>query len=160
MSTVPPMNINQFGLQGAPGQVDLQITRAGVLTGKLGTVSGSLKAGARVKLDATLAAGFCPQFVAAADNADAVGVIIRTAKKSEFVTGDLVQVAIQGTVVWAVANATIAPNDQLEAATTSGQAFMQPIATGSLAGLAIDPAVQNGLFRMIVLSGLFSPPAA
>lgn len=158
MSIVPSVSINQFSQASVPGQVDLQITNSGVITGKLGTVSGSLKAGAAVKLDATLTAGFNPQFVAAADGEDALGTIIRTPKKATFVTGDEIQVAyFGGPVVWAVANATIAPGDQLEFVTTSGQPFAQPLAAGALRGLALDPAVQSGLFRMISLSGLVVP---
>lgn len=158
MSSVPNVSINQFSQAPVPGQVDLQITNARVITGKLGTVSGSLKAGAAVKLDSSLTAGFNPQFVAAADAEDAMGILIRTVKKATFVTGDQVQVAyFGGPVVWQVAGATLSPGQQLEFVTTSGQAFAQPLAAGALRGIALDPAVDSALFRMITLSGLVVP---
>ncbi len=158
MSTVPSQVINQFGQIPVPGQVDLQITNARVINGKLGTVSGSLKAGAAVKLDATLTAGFNPQFVAAADGDVALGVLIRTPKKALFVTGDEVQVAYNGgPVIWEVAGDTLAPGANLEFATTSGQAFAIPLNSGKFRGVALDPATDSQLFRMIIMTNQAVP---
>lgn len=164
MPSVPNVSINQFAQTPAPAQVDLQITKAGVLTGKLSaSVVGFLNAGCAVKLDpATI--GQNPNFLPAADNEDAFGLIIRTPKRASFQAGDEIQVTmLDGVVIWAVANATVAPGDQLEFVTvTSGspatsQAFAQPLASGKLRGLALDPAAVSTLFRMITLSGLVVP---
>ncbi len=156
MSTVPTQSINQFRPQPVPGDLDLAITKSGVITGRLAsTVSGSLKAGqARVKLNAALAAGFTPEFVAAADNEDCIGIIKRTSKKSAFIAGDLVEVTyFGGPVMWVVAGDTIAPGDQLEFA--SG--FAIPLDSGKIVGLALDPGVDSALLRIITLSGLVVP---
>lgn len=153
MSTVPQQNINQFRPQPVPGDLDLQITKSGIITGRLAaSVSGSLKAGqAAVKLDASQTSGFTPQFVLAADGDEAIGIIKRTSKKSAFIAGDIVEVTyFGGPVIWVVAGATIAPQDQLEF--SSG--FAIPINSGALRGLALDPGTDSNLMRMICLSGL------
>lgn len=155
MSSIPTQNINQFSQAPVRGQLDLQITKSGVITGILSANQATeLKAGDFVKLDGAITAGFVPQFVEAADNADALGVITRTVKAAKFSAGDAVEVAyFGGPVIWLVAGATIAPGQQLEA---SGD-FMIPLNTGKLRGLALDPAVDSALFRMISLSGLVVP---
>lgn len=170
-ATRPITYINQFRQSVAPGTPDMQINSNGVFTAILSPDQATaLVAGARVKLDAANTQATMPQVLGAADGEDAIGVITATVKKSIFqpnlggagTPGDIVEVMFfAGPVIWQVANATIAPQDQLECAsvTLSGQVypFFQPIATGKLSGLALDPAVQNSIFRMFVLSSLTSP---
>lgn len=168
----PVVYTNQFRQSVAPGTPDLQINSNGVFTAVLSpNQDTALVAGSRVKLDAANTQATMPQVVAAADNEDAIGVITATVKKSIFqpnlggmnTPGDVVEVMFfAGPVIWQVADAPIQPMQQLEAKTETlgGQAypFFQPLATGKLAGLALDPApAQNTIFRMFVLSGLTSP---
>jgi hypothetical protein len=167
-SVRPIVYINQFRQSVAPGEVDFQITRSGVFTAILSpNQTTPLVAGARVTLDTANTNATMPQVLGAADGTDGIGVIVKTVKQGiaspnlggAGTPGDIVEVAyFFGPVVWQVANATIQPGQQLECATVTiaGQAypFYQPIASNKLAGLALDPAVQNGIFRMFVLSGL------
>ncbi len=167
-SVRPITYINQFRQSVYPGELDLQINKSGVFTAILSpNQTTPLVAGARVKLDPANTQPTMPQVLGALDSDEAVGVITKTIKGGiaapniggAGTPGAIVEVAFFfGPVVWQVANATIAPQQQLESATVtiSGQAypFFQPIAANKLAGLALDPAVQNGVFRMFVLSGL------
>lgn len=168
----PIVYTNQFKQSVAPGTPDLQINSNGVFTAVLSADQATaLVAGARVKLDASNTQATMPQVLGAADNEQAIGVITATVKKSIFqpnlggagTIGDMVEVMFfAGPVIWQVADAAIDPMDQLECVTETigGQAypFFQPLASGKLAGLALDPApAQNTIFRMFVLSGLTSP---
>lgn len=164
----PIVYINQFRQQVSPGDVDLQISRNGFFAAVLSpNQTTSLVAGARVKLDPANTNATLPQVLGALDSEAAIGQIKKTIKKGIFAPnlagantpGDLVEVAFfAGPCIWQVAGATIQPQQQLESVLTTigGQAypFFQPIAANKLAGLALDPAVQNGIFRMFVLSGL------
>lgn len=164
MATRPTLYINQFRQSVAPGDLDLQITRTGVITGVLSPNQATdLPAGQAVKLDTANTNATVPQFLLAADNEAAIGVIKRTAKRSVFranvggagTIGDPVEVTyFGGPVVWEVANATILPQAQLEFATSGGYPYAQTLAAGKLRGVALDPAVASAIFRMITLSGL------
>lgn len=168
----PIVYTNQFKQSVAPGTPDLQINKNAAFSAVLSKNQATpLVAGARVKLDAANTQATMPQVLGAADTENAIGVIIASPKKSIFqpnlggagTPGDIVEVFFfAGPVLWQVANAPIAPMNQLECATQviGGQAyaFFQPLNTGKLAGLALDPAVaQNTIFRMFVLSGLTTP---
>lgn len=167
-SVRPITYINQFKQSVYPGEPDLQISRNGYFTAVLSPNQATpLIAGARVKLDSANTQPTMPQVLGAADSDQAIGVIMKTVKQGVFnpnlggagTPGDIVEVAFfAGPVLWQVANATIQPQQQLECAsvTIGGQSypFFQPIAANKLAGLALDPAVQNQVFRMFVLSGL------
>lgn len=171
-SVRPTTFINQFRQSVYPGQPDLQISASRVFSAILSpNQTTALVAGARVKLDAANTQPTMPQVLGVADNADAIGVIIKTIKNGiaqpnlggAGTPGEIVEVMyFAGPCLWEVANDTIAPMDQLECATVtiSGQdyPFFQPLDTGKIAGLALDPAVQNGVFRMFVLSGLVVAP--
>lgn len=167
-SVRPITYINQLRQSVYPGELDLQINKSGVFTAILSpNQATALVAGARVKLDSANTNPTMPQVLGAADSDQAVGVITKTVKQGiaqpnlggASTPGDIVEVAFFfGPVVWQVANATITPQQQLECATVSitGQdyPFYQPIASNKLAGLALDPALQNQVFRMFVLAGL------
>jgi hypothetical protein len=170
-ATRPTVYTNQFRQSVAPGSVDLQIAGNGFFTAVLsGLQTTPLVAGARVKLDAANTQATMPQVVAAADNEDAIGIIITSLKKSIFAAniggagtiGDIVEVGcLVGPCIWQVANAAVAPGQQLEAVgvTIAGQSypFYQPLASGKLAGIALDPALaQNSIFRMFVVTNLLS----
>lgn len=167
-SVRPVTYINQFKQSVYPGELDLQINKSGVFTAILSpNQTTPLVAGARVKLDSANTQPTMPQVLGAADSDQAVGCITKLIKGGiaqpnlggANTPGDIVEVAFFfGPVIWQVANASIAPQQQLECAsvTISGQSypFFQPIASAKLAGLALDPAVQNQVFRMFVLAGL------
>lgn len=168
----PIVYTNQFKQSVAPGTPDMQLNDSGAFTAVLSKNQATpLVAGCKVKLDVTNTQATMPQVVACPDNEDGIGVIIASVKKSIFspnlggagTIGDIVEVFFfAGRVIWQVANAAIAPMDQLEAVTVNigGQdyPFFQELASGKLAGLALDPApAQNTIFRMFVLSGLTSP---
>lgn len=170
-ATRPIVYTNQFRQTVAPGSVDLQVAGNGFFTAVLAASQATpLVAGARVKLDAANTQATMPQVVAAADNEDAIGIIITSLKKSIFqpnlggagTPGDIVEVGcLVGPCIWQVANAAVAPGEQLEAVgvTIGGQSypFYQPLASGKLAGIALDPAAaQNTIFRMFVVTNLLS----
>lgn len=170
MPSIRPITYtNQFKQTVYPGEVDLQISRSGVITAVLSpNQATALVAGCKVQLDSANTNATMPQVIAASDSQQAVGVLIKTIKGGTFqpnlggagTVGDIVEVALfpMGPCIWQVANTTISPQNQLEqiTVTISGQAypFYQPIVSNKLAGLALDPAVQNGVFRMFVLGGL------
>lgn len=165
----PVVYTNQFKQSVAPGTPDMQINSQGAFSAILSKNQATpLVAGCRVKLDSANTQATMPQVLGAADNEDAIGVIIATVKKSIFqpnlggvgTPGDIVEVFFfAGPVIWEVADAPILPGQQLEAKTETigGQdyAFFQPLAAGKLTGLALDPApTQNTIFRMFVLNSL------
>lgn len=165
----PTVYTNQFKQSVAPGSPDLQINDAGFFSAVLSPNQATpLVAGARVKLDPANTQATMPQVIEAADNEDAIGIIITSLKKSIFqpnlgganTPGDIVEVGfLLGPVIWQVADAAVQPGDQLECKTETigGQdyPFYQPIATGKLAGIALDPAAaQNVIFRMFTVSSI------
>lgn len=168
MSVRPITYINQFKQSVAPGTLDLQISNQRVFTAVLSpNQSTPLVAGARVKLDSANANATMPQVLGAGDSDEAIGQIVKVIKGGVAqpnlggagTPGAIVEVAyFAGPCIWQVAAATIQPQQQLEqvSQTISGQSypFFQPLNTGKLAGVALDPAFQNGIFRMLILSGL------
>jgi hypothetical protein len=164
----PTVYINQFRQSVSPGDVDLAISSNRFFSAILSpNQTTNLVAGARVKLDSANTNATVPQVLEAADSDEAIGVIKKSVKRGVFranvggagTVGDVCEVAyFAGPCIWQVANATIAPQAQLECATVAiaGQnyPFYQTLAANKLAGVALDPAVQNGIFRMFVLSGL------
>ncbi len=154
MPTVPSQLTNQFEQTPAIGQTDLGIARgSGVIAMQISAnEAGTLNVGSRVKLDSavTTPMGF-PQVVAAADNEDGIGIILRTVKSSQLTKGAVIEVGTQlGLVTFQVAAATIAAGAKVEMA--SG--FVQTKAAGSTFGIALDPGVLNGFLRVGLLMPL------
>ncbi len=154
MPTVPSQNTNQFSPTPAIGQKDMSICRgSGVLAMQLGVNQATaIYAGSRVKIDATVLTPMpFPQVVAALDNEDAIGTVQLTSKQSSFSAGDVLEIQTNlGPVTYQVAAATIAGGAKVEMA--SG--FVQTKASGTLMGIALDPAVLNGFVRVATLSPL------
>lgn len=152
----PVLNPNQFQQTPVRGQLDLQIAKSGVLSGQISVnEAGFPKAGDFVKLDPAQL-GATPQFLLAAASDLAIGVITHNVKKDSPVSGDPVEIAgLIGPVIWAVANETITPGEQLE---SNANGNMEALASGKFRGLALDPGVANQLFRMIVITNV--APAA
>lgn len=150
------LNINSFRQTPVRGQLDLQIARSGVLSGQISVNElGAPKAGDFVKLDPAQL-GATPQFLLATASDLAIGVLTHNVKKDLPVSGDAVEVAgLIGPVVWAVANETITPGEQLE---SNANGNMEALAAGKFRGIALDPGTASQLFRMIVLTNV--APAA
>lgn len=150
------ININEFQQTPVRGQLDLQIAKSGVLSGQISAnEAGSPKAGDFVKLDPA-ATGATPQFLLAAQADLAIGVITHDVKKDSPVVGDVVNVGgLLGPVIWAVANETITPQEQLQ---SNANGNMEALAAGKFRGIALDPATVGQLFRMMVLTNV--APAA
>lgn len=144
--SLPQFQADQFDQQPAKGDLDLAITRSGVVTGAVGGAS-TLYAGNRVKLDSTVTAPGTVAFVAAADNEAAFGVIKRTPKQSSFAPGDHVEVTFNGgPVVYECGSATLTPGTPV--AMSSG--FLAAVdGTHLQMGLLLDYVVQSSMGRVI-----------
>ena len=153
MSAVPQLYSDQFEQTPVRGDLDLAITKSGVIAGVLTSISGAVQtghvyAGDRVKLDAASTVPGFVGFVPAADTDDAIGTVKRLGKKSDFVAGDAIEVAyFGGPVMWQCAGATVTPGMQVEM--LSG--FTQELDTKKLLGINLDYAVQNGMHRVILV---------
>lgn len=152
----PPLNINSFQQTPVRGQLDLQIAKSGVISGQISVNElGSPVAGDFVKLDPAQL-GATPQFLLATASDLAIGILTHNVKKDSPVSGDPVEVGgLLGPVVWVVANETITPGEQLQ---SNANGNMELLAASKFRGIALDPAVVNQLFRMIVITNV--APAA
>lgn len=146
------LNINQFQQVTVRGDLDLQISKSGVITGQISTNQATaLKGGAFVKLD-TANTGPVPQFVAAAIGDAAFGTIKRSVKTDSFATGDYVEVAgPYGPVMWLTAGATIAPQAFVE---DTGSDTVQTKSAQASRGIALDPGTTGNLLRVILTNPL------
>jgi len=147
MPTVPPVYADQFEQGAMRGDLDLAITKSGVISGVMGVISATtLYAGDRVKIDTANTAPGMVKFVPAADNEAAFGCIKRTVKKASFVEGDQVEVAFMGgPVMYQVAAATVRPGYAVEMAA----GFVQEKAAGSQVGLSLDYAAVSTMLRVV-----------
>jgi hypothetical protein len=147
MPSVPQFQSDSFEQGSARGDLDLSIMKSGVVSGVLGTVATTLQAGDRVKILTTSTTPGVISFVVALDNEAAFGVIKRTAKKAQFVTGDQVEVAYcGGPVSWQVAAATVRPGYSVEMA--SG--YVQEHVAGNVLGMSLDYALVSTMLRVVV----------
>jgi len=146
------LNINQFQQVTVRGDLDLQISKSGVITGQISVNQATaLLGGAFVKLD-TANTGPLPQFVAAAVGDAAVGTIKRNVKTDTFSAGDYVEVAgVYGPVMWLKAGATVAPQAFVEDDTSGGVITKS---SGAARGIALDPGTSGNLFRVILTTPL------
>lgn len=148
------LNINQFQQVTVRGDLDLQISKSGVITGQISTNQATaLNGGDFVKLDSANT-GPIPQFVAAAVGDTGVGAIKRNVKTDSYSAGDYVEVAGGfGPVMWLVAAATIAPGAAVEDA---GSGKVQTKSAQAQKGIALDPGTTDGLLRIILTSPIVS----
>jgi hypothetical protein len=147
MATVPPVYADQFEQGAVRGDLDLTITKSGVIVGVMGVIGATTAyAGDRVKIDTANTAPGQIKFVPAADNEVAFGCIKRTAKSASFVQGDEVEVTFMGgPVIYQVAAATVRPGYAVEMA--SG--FVQEKAAGSQLGMSLDYAIVSTMLRVV-----------
>lgn len=149
------INPNQFAQVPVRGQLDLQISKSGVIQGVVSASQASaMKAGDAVKLDTT--SGVVPSFLAAGTTDVAIGNIVFDEKKAAPIAGDAIQVALDSgpaVVMWCAAGATIVAGASVEDATV---ATMQTLASGKMRGVALDPGTSGSLFRVIIRNALQS----
>ena len=153
MTSVPTQNTNQFRPTPVIGMTDLQISKGGAIACQIASsVSGTVYAGSRVKLDGTSTQnGGFPLVVVALDNEDALGVIAFTAKQSGFVAYDIAEIMTNlGPVVYQVAAATIDSGAKVEMA--SG--FVQTKSSGTTFGINLDYAIDGQFTRVAIISPL------
>jgi hypothetical protein len=148
-AALPLMYPDQFKQNSVVGSQDLRIMDSKVMSGVLAaSETGYLIAGSRVKFDSANTQAGKLVFVAASDDETAHGVIIKTAQKTQFTGGDMIEVAYSGgPVVYFCASTTIAPG------TGVGQATGFLVAadgTHSTMGLLIDAAVESAMVRVII----------
>jgi hypothetical protein len=142
------LNLNQREQVAIKGQLDLQISRSGILSGVIAASETSgLVAGQSVKLDATNT-GAEVKFVAAAVTDVAFGLVIRDIQKSEPAAGDAIQVAgAFGPVMWLEAAETVTPGERVEVSSTG---TVQAVSGSKCRGIVIDYATVGNLTRVII----------
>lgn len=152
--SVPQLSSDQFAQTPCRGDLDLTITKSGVISGTLTSVAGAqqtgqVNAGDRVKLDASVTDPGFIGFVPAADDEAAIGCVKRTSKQAAFAAGDICEVAyFGGPVMYQVAGATVTPGATVEQA----DGFVQPLAANSPLGIALDYGVESGMIRVILMA--------
>ena len=151
--TPPSLNSNQFAQTAVRGQLDLQISKSGVIAGFVSPNQvGPIVAGDPVKLDPALTTQGMPMFLSAAPTDDALGVMIFNEKAATVDPAvnpnDPIEVALlAGPVIFEVAETTILAQQAVE---SNADGNMQPLGAGKQRGIALDPAVAGQLFRMII----------
>ncbi len=153
-------NSNQFAPTPVLGQVDLLAGTANIISAQIDPASvataAQLTAGSPVKI-VDVAGG--PIIVdTAAITETATGVIVYNPRKSQYVAGDIVEVAMKGTVVYLETSAAVARGANVQAASATGlvatrastnhrlgKMLDKPGAANVLARVLIDPASDTGL---------------
>jgi hypothetical protein len=148
------LNINQQQQTPVEGDLDLQIALSLTLTGILSANQGSaLVAGSAVKYDTAITTGKVPQFIAAADTDVAFGYIKRTVQSATFNAGDKIEVVgAFGPCIWLTAIGSIAGGAAVEDTATPGS--VQTHASNKIRGIAIDPAADGQLLRVMITDPL------
>ena len=146
------LNINQFQQVTVRGDLDLQISKSGVITGQIASGQATaLHGGDFIKLD-TSNTGPVPQFLAAGVDDAAFGTIKRNVKQDTFSAGDYTEVAgPYGPVMWLVAGATIAPQAFVE---DNGDGTVVTKNSHSSRGIALDPGTTGNLLRIVLTNPL------
>lgn len=147
----PTLNVNQFAQAAVQGDVDLGIMQTGVLSGRISPNQASaLSAGTPVNLDSAVTTGKLPMFVAAASSAVALGYLKRTLRQSSFATGDDCEVVLTpAPVIYLTAKSTVAMGAYVESG--SDPLTVQTLASGKPRGIALEPATDGTLVRVLLL---------
>ena len=151
MST-PELNLNAVHQEPVKGQLDLQIARSGVISGRISaSASSGLVAGQRAALDSANT-GAEVKFVAAAYNAAAIGIVIRDIKGSSPAAGDAIQVAGNfGPFMWLKAGEEVTPGELVQYDSGGGMTVVA-VSAGKTIGMALDYAAASGDLIRIMLS--------
>ena len=144
------LNLNQREQVPVAGQLDLQISRSGIISGVIdASQSTDVVAGQSAKLYASNT-GAEVKFVAAAAGDVALGLFVRDIKKSTMAAGDAVQVAGNfGPVMWMEAAETVTPGERVE---VSVGGTVQAASGGKCRGIVIDYATVGLLTRVMILT--------
>jgi hypothetical protein len=142
------LNLNQREQVAIKGQLDLQISRSGILSGVIdASQTDDVVAGQSAKLYASNT-GAEVKFVAAAATDVAIGLFVRDIQKSSMSAGDAVQVAGSfGPVMWLEAAETVTPGERVEVSSTG---TVQAVSAGKCRGIVIDYATVGNLTRVIL----------
>lgn len=143
------LNTNQFSQVPVKGQLDLQISRSGVISGQISeNQEDPLEAGAPVMLDPDNTSDI-PKFLAALKTEVAIGFLSFSVKQSTFSAGDACEVAGDfGPVMYLEAGDTIEPGMRVEQDDADGR--IVPFTSQKVRGIALDSAVDGGIFRVII----------
>jgi hypothetical protein len=143
------LNLNQFSQVPVKGQLDLQISKSGVISGVVdASQATALVAGQPVKLYASNT-GAEVKFVAAAETDVAIGHVVLNVKKASPEAGDAIEVAGNfGPVMWLEAGETITPGERVE--NDDADDTIQAVSGGKCRGIAIDYATSGNLTRVIL----------
>lgn len=147
---IPQLNANQLKQSNLVGQLDLQAGRsAGVISGRVSpNAPAPIPVGSAVKLDTTNT-GYTPWFLVCAVGDVAIGRLCFTERQSDPSAGDACEVAIDGgPIIWCVADNTILPQQLVEDGADGAQ-YVTPLIAGKQRGIALDPAAQGALVRVI-----------
>ena len=145
------LNPNTFEQSQIPGDLDLNIAMTGTISGLISANQATaLAEGTPVKLDAAILTGRLPQFVAAAAGDLAIGYLRRTLRQTSFAAGDTCEVTMMpAPVMWLTAKGTVAMGAQVESDATD-PTLVQTLASASCRGIALDPATDGKLLRVIL----------
>jgi hypothetical protein len=144
----PTFSTNAFNnVNPARGALAEAINKSGVVSGIV-SAGQTLLAGDRVKLDNTVTIPGVIQFVAAADNEAAFGVVKYNVKQDTFNAGDTVEVSFSGgQAVYEVAGGTLTPGTPV--AMSAG--YLAAVdGTHLQMGLLLDYCTINTVGRVIV----------
>lgn len=150
-----PINLNQFKMNVAKGQVDLRggggapISAQIDVTSALGEVTG-LVPGQAVKM--VNSPGGVPKVVECTTDADAVyGFIVYDVKSSKFLRGDRCEILpMRNGVMYMEANGVIARDAEV-AILIAGQKVITATATDRVVGRALDAATAAGQFIRVTV---------
>ena len=147
--------INAFELGKEVGQLDMKMNN-NVIQCRTNSV---LAPGQAVKwVDA---AGGIPNVTAVtADTDEVYGYVCHSIKKSSAAIGDIVEIAMAGSVMYMQAGAAVAAGAELMFVTATGKVITATGATKVISGWAFDKAANDGIFRVYITAPSFKKPAA
>lgn len=149
------VNINSFQMETVQGSVDLNqpgfVISAQVST----TEAAALVAGQPVKRVNSY--NKLPEITALTANTDeAFGYVVRNQKDASAAAGSIVEIALQGTIMYMTAGAAIAANAAIEVVYTTNKVITNA-GTNPVAGVALDRASADGdLIRVFVITPAFA----
>lgn len=144
------LNLNQQEQVAVKGQLDLQISRSGIISGVVdASQTTDLVAGQPVKLYASNT-GSEVKFVAALESEVAIGHVIRDVQ-GKYGAGAAIQVAGSfGPVMFLEAGATVTPGARVE--NDDATDTVQAVSAGKCRGIAIDYATVGQLTRVMLIT--------
>jgi hypothetical protein len=145
------LNLNQFAQVPILGQLDLQISKSGVISGTVdASQATALVAGQPVKLYGSNTSS-APTFVAAGDTDVAIGHVVFDKKKASPEAGDVISVAGNfGPVMFLEAGETITPGVRVQNQDTDNTVML--VTDGKVRGIALDYGTVGTLIRVILLT--------